>query len=167
MTLAVRDSRGLRLSTEQESGVTEVIAVIATQPAAPSPAASLLVVDDSEVNRDALCRHLRRQGYSVTAAHDGSAALTLISQGSFDLVLLDVMMPGLNGFEVLEKIRRAHSPTELPVIMASANDQSEDIVQALKLGANDYLTKPIDFPVALARVQTHLALKGAIQQSVR
>jgi len=128
--------------------------------------AALLVVDDSEGNRDALCRRLQRRGYAVTGASDGLQALALVAQGGFDLVLLDVMMPGLNGLEVLEQIRQTHPATELPVIMASAKDQSEDIVRALELGANDYVTKPIDFEVALARVRTHLALKRAVHQVV-
>jgi len=73
-------------------------------------------------------------------------------------VLLDIMMPGISGIEVLKKLRETYSPTELPIIMATAKHQSKDIVEALKLGANDYVTKPLDFPVVLARVQTHLTL---------
>ncbi len=125
---------------------------------------SLLVVDDSEANRDALSRRLQRRGYAVTVASDGAQALALIAQGHFDLVLLDIMMPGLNGLEVLQRLRQTHPATELPVIMASAKDQSEDIVRALELGASDYVTKPIDFAIALARVRTQLALKRSVQQ---
>jgi two-component system sensor histidine kinase/response regulator len=77
----------------------------------------------------------------------------------FDLVLLDVMMPGLNGFEVLQIIRQKQSIAELPIIMATARDENEDIIAGFKLGANDYVTKPINFPVLLARVQTQLQLK--------
>jgi class 3 adenylate cyclase len=124
---------------------------------------SLLVVDDSEMNRDMLTRRLVRRGYTVAAAENGRQALAMIASQPFDLVVLDIMMPGLSGLQVLEDLRRRHAPSELPVIMATAKDQSEDIVLALKLGANDYVTKPLDFPVVLARVQTQLSLKRAMQ----
>lgn len=125
---------------------------------------SILVVDDSEPNRDALCRRLQRRGYVVTAAKEGNQALALIAEQRFDLVLLDVMMPGLNGLEVLQIIRETHPGTELPVIMATAKDESADIVRALELGASDYVTKPLDFAVVLARVRTQLSLKRSVQQ---
>ena len=73
-------------------------------------------------------------------------------------------MPGMNGLEVLKILREAHTATDLPIIMATARRESEDIVKALAMGANDYVTKPLDFPVVLARVQTHLALKRAAEQ---
>jgi sigma-B regulation protein RsbU (phosphoserine phosphatase) len=119
----------------------------------------LLVVDDNEMNRDMLSRRLMKKGHRVQVAEGGAQALEMIESNAFDLVLLDIMMPGIDGFEVLEKIRGATGPSELPVIMATAKTESEDIVAALKRGANDYVTKPFDFPVVLARVQTQLALK--------
>ncbi|HSE40251.1 MAG TPA: response regulator [Acidobacteriota bacterium] len=121
--------------------------------------ASVLVVDDNEDNRDMLSRRLKKQGYSVAVAEDGHKALEMIGEEKFDLILLDIMMPGISGMEVLKKLRENFTVADLPVIMATAKDQSEDIVAALKLGANDYVTKPLDFPVVLARVQTQLALK--------
>jgi serine/threonine protein kinase/CheY-like chemotaxis protein len=121
----------------------------------------LLVVDDNEVNRDMLSRRLARKGYQVETASNGHEALRMIENGSFDLILLDIMMPGLNGIEVLKILRQKYSTTELPIIMATAKDRSEDVVEALELGANDYVTKPIDFPVVLARVQSHLRTKAA------
>ncbi len=125
---------------------------------------ALLVVDDSEMNRDMLTRRLVRRGYTVAAAENGQQALDMIAAQPFDLIVLDIMMPGLSGLEVLEDLRQRYAPSVLPVIMATAKDQSEDIVLALKLGANDYVTKPLDFPVVLARVQTHLSLKRAMQE---
>lgn len=125
---------------------------------------SILVVDDDESNRDSLCRRLARHGYALTSAADGTEALRLIGARPFDLVLLDVMMPGMSGLEVLEHIRRDRSPADLPVIMATARDQSEEIVHALGLGANDYVTKPLDFPVVLARVRTQVSLKRSVGQ---
>ena len=74
------------------------------------------------------------------------------------------MMPGLDGFEVLKILREHHEPTDLPVIMATAKDDSEDVIHALGLGANDYVTKPLDFPVVVARIQTQISLKRAVEQ---
>ena len=119
----------------------------------------LLVVDDNEMNRDLLSRRLRKKGHQVQVAEGGAEALEMIQSEAFDLVLLDIMMPVMDGFEVLEKIREKLGPSELPVIMATAKSESEDIVAALKIGASDYVTKPFDFPVVLARVHTQLALK--------
>ncbi len=130
----------------------------------PAGQTCVLVVDDNEMNRDMLSRRLQRKGYDVTVAHDGDLALELIRDHRFDLVLLDVTMPGVNGLEVLKILREAHTATDLPIIMATAHRESEDIVKALALGANDYVTKPLDFPVVLARVRTHLALKRAAEQ---
>jgi diguanylate cyclase (GGDEF)-like protein len=122
---------------------------------------ALLVVDDNPENRDMLSRRLERRGFQVTTAPDGPTALELVGDHHFDLVLLDVMMPGMNGLEVLRRIREARSLTDLPVIMVTARDQSQDVVEALGLGANDYITKPVDFPIALARVRTQLAARRA------
>ena len=124
-----------------------------------TPAGSLLIVDDEEMNRDMLARRLEHKGYSVATADNGTKALAMVERHSFDLILLDVMMPDLNGLEVLGLLRRLHSPAELPVIMVTARDQSCDVVEALTLGSNDYVTKPIDFPVVLARIATQVAQK--------
>src|SRR5262247_1914356 len=122
---------------------------------------ALLVVDDDEYNRDLLCRRLERKGYAATAAASGQEALELMQEQAFDLVLLDIMMPELDGTAVLKMIRETFTAPQLPVIMVSAKDESEDIVGALSLGANDYVTKPIDFPVVFARIQTQLSRKKA------
>ena len=124
---------------------------------------SLLVVDDNELNRDALSRRLRQRGYDVALAADGEQALELAASRGFDLVLLDVEMPGLSGLDVLARLRETCSRIDLPVIMVTARAQGTDIVDALNLGANDYVTKPVDFPVALARIETHLSHKAAVE----
>ena len=124
---------------------------------------TLLVVDDNEMNRDMLSRRLAKRGYEVLVAEDGYRALEMIEEQDFDVVLLDIMMPGIDGYEVLERLRREHGPGDLPVIMATAKDESQDIVRALELGANDYVTKPFDFAVVRARVSTQVALKKAQQ----
>lgn len=120
----------------------------------------ILVVDDNEMNRDMLSRRLGRKGYFVETAEGGKKALELIEKVHFDIVLLDIMMPEMDGFEVLDILRKTHSQDNLPVIMVTAKGQSEDIVKSLQMGANDYITKPVDFPVALARTETHLHIKS-------
>lgn len=129
--------------------------------------ARLLVVDDNEMNRDMLSRRLARKGHDVAVASNGAEALELISAQAFDVVLLDIMMPGISGLEVLQRVRKTRSPTELPIIMATAKTESADIVEALRLGANDYVTKPLDFKVVLARVATQLGLKRATEEVLR
>lgn len=129
--------------------------------AAPAATARLLIVDDVRENRDILRRRFERQGFHVTEADGGVAALDLIGRETFDLILLDIMMPDIAGLEVLAKVRTKFSPGELPVIMVTAKTQSEDIVEALGIGANDYITKPVDFSIALARVITQLDRKRA------
>jgi diguanylate cyclase (GGDEF)-like protein/PAS domain S-box-containing protein len=123
---------------------------------------SLLVVDDNDDNRDVLSRRLRAKGYLVSVAADGPEALALIEREPYDLVLLDVEMPGMSGLDVLSAVRVHRSQTQLPIIMVTARSEGADIVEALGLGANDYLTKPVDFAVALARIRTHLAHKWAV-----
>ncbi len=120
---------------------------------------SLLVVEDSELNRDLLSRSLRRKGYHVQTAESGTRALELIAKGDFDLVLLNIALSQVNGLEVLGRIRKTHTRWGLPVIMVTGQNDSEQAVSALNLGANDCITTPIDFPVAFARITTHLSLK--------
>ena len=132
------------------------------------PLGHILVVDDEEVNCDLLRRRLERKGYSVDTVGDGSGALEKIQNEHFNMVLLDIMLPVVDGITVLKTIREEFSASELPVIMVSAKDDSEGIVEALQLGANDYITKPVDFPVALARIDTQLShrrMKMALQES--
>jgi diguanylate cyclase (GGDEF)-like protein len=131
--------------------------------APPEPKARILVVDDVADNRDILVRRLVRRGFDAVEATGGRDALAKLEQQSFDVVLLDIMMPDLGGNEVLKTLRHTRSDIELPVIMVSAKSQSEDVVESLNLGANDYITKPIDFSVALARIGTQLARKRAAE----
>lgn len=121
----------------------------------------LLVVDDIADNRIILSRRLVRRGFDVVEASGGRQALELIAEQDFDVVLLDIMMPDMNGVDVLKVIRETRSPSVLPVIMVTANSQSADTVTALTLGANDYVTKPVDFAVVQARIDVQVARKRA------
>ncbi len=109
---------------------------------------SLLVVDDNEMNRDMLRRRLQRQGYRVTMAVDGRQALEIMNREPFDLVLLDIMLPVMNGYEVLEELRANQALSQIPVIITTALDESDGKAKCLELGAEDYLTKPFN-PVLL------------------
>jgi diguanylate cyclase (GGDEF)-like protein/PAS domain S-box-containing protein len=126
----------------------------------------LLIVDDNEMNRDMLARRLARKGYVIGLAENAKGLLERVKQDAVDLVLLDIEMPEVSGLDALKALREHYSAAELPIIMVTAKTQSDDIVTALDLGANDYLTKPIDFPVAVARIGTQLSHKQA-QESLK
>ncbi len=121
----------------------------------------VLVVDDDRENREILARMLARHGYDVLTAESGEAALERLDEQLPDLVLLDVIMTGMNGFDVLKVIRNRHRDTELPVIMVTAESERENVVRAFREGANDYLTKPLDPQITLARVSLQLRLSRA------
>ena len=119
-------------------------------------AALILVVDDNEMNRDMLSRRLKRQEYDVVMAEDGEKALELLQMHAFDLVLLDIMMPKLSGYEVLEQIKKNPATQHLPVIMISAVDDLDSVVKCVEMGAEDYLFKPFNPVLLKARVSASL-----------
>lgn len=121
----------------------------------------VLVVDDVEDNRDLLRRRLMIAHFQVTEAKDGLACLAALDKERFDAVLLDFMMPGLDGFETLQRIRAKWSKTELPVIMVTARDEDPMIVKCLEAGANDFVAKPFSFAVLQARLRAHLPAQKA------
>jgi diguanylate cyclase (GGDEF)-like protein len=130
-------------------------------------APSLLVVDDVAENRELLIRRFGRRGFQVDEAESGARALALIEEGQYDIVLLDIMMPVMDGLEVLQRLRAKYSPDALLVIMVTGKSQSEDVAGALELGANDYLMKPVDFAIAFARVKTQVERKRAVEELTR
>ena len=118
----------------------------------------LLVVDDDAVNR-ALLQRIFENEYAIVCAANGMQALECLDQDSFDIVLLDLMMPGIDGFEVLDRIRQNPALADLPVIIISAKSDNSDVVHGLEMGAHDYIAKPIHIDIVRARVQTQLTLK--------
>src|SRR5262245_23579969 len=116
------------------------------QPVRPT-GATLLLVDNDPNNREMLSRRLVRDGYPVVCARSGPDALEMVRQHRIDAVLLDAAMPNMNGVDMLRRLRESRSVVDLPVIMVTANDRSADLIDALDAGANDYVTKPIDFPI--------------------
>lgn len=120
---------------------------------------NMLIVDDEPINLQVLQHHLAGGLYDITTALNGEEALKAMNSGKrFDMVLLDIMMPRMSGYEVCQRIREKHLPSELPVIMITAKNQVRDLVEGLSFGANDYISKPFSKQEFLARVQTHLHL---------
>jgi two-component system sensor histidine kinase ChiS len=121
----------------------------------------ILIVDDEPVNIQVLINHLSLQNYFLTQASNGTEALAAIEQGfKPDLILLDVMMPRMTGYEACQKIREKFPANEVPILMLTAKNQVNDLVEGLSVGANDYLTKPISKTELLARIKTHLRLSN-------
>jgi serine phosphatase RsbU (regulator of sigma subunit) len=127
--------------------------------AAHIPAGTILVVDDNEMNRDLLSRRLRRDGHTVIVAEHGRAAIDRLGEQPFDLVLLDIMMPELTGYEVLEMMKGDATLQQIPVVMITAATEEESIVRCLLLGADDHLPKPFNPQILRARVASSLAKK--------
>ncbi len=121
---------------------------------------ALLVVDDIEDNRYTLIRRLNRQGYeNVVEAENGRQALDLMRERAFDLVLLDIMMPEMDGYEMLEEVKSDPNLRDIPVIMISAIDEMDSVVKCIELGAEDYLPKPFNRTLLQARVGASLEKK--------
>lgn len=151
----------------------------AAEPRVPAPAPTrarapdmagggrVLVVDDNDANRDLLSRRLAQQGHTAVTAGDGDTALRLARGGGFDLMLLDIQMPGMDGFEVMAHLQADPALAELPVIVISADAQLQSAVRAIELGADDYLPKPFEPVLLRARVDRALARKRArdVEQS--
>jgi class 3 adenylate cyclase len=119
----------------------------------------VLVVDDNEVNRDLLSRRLIRQGHTVVVAANGRQALEEVRSQSFDLILLDIMMPEMNGYELLEVLKSDATLRHIPVVMISALDDIESVVRCIELGAEDYLFKPFNPIILKARISACLEKK--------
>ncbi len=121
--------------------------------------ASLLVVDDGESNRDLLSRRLDRQGFHVEVAENGRQALQMIRHQKFDLILLDLIMPEMNGYQVLETIKADKELNPIPVIMISALDEIDSVVRCIEMGAEDYLQKPFNQVILNAKISASLERK--------
>lgn len=126
----------------------------------------ILLVDDDKVSGSLLEKKLIKKSFDVTFVLSGKDALEQLKESTFDLILLDIMMPDMSGVEVLDELRKDYDRFELPVIMVTSKDQSSDIVDALKRQASDYVTKPVNFDVALARIETQLTVKSLYEESL-
>jgi serine phosphatase RsbU (regulator of sigma subunit) len=130
-----------------------------TAPTDAASGSSILVVDDNELNRDLLSRRLRKGGHRVQVAEHGLRALEMLAAEPFDLVMLDIMMPEMNGYEVLERLKADPALCHVPVIMITAVDDEASVVRCIELGAEDYMPKPFNPSLLRARVSSSLAKK--------
>jgi len=120
---------------------------------------SILMVDDNPKNLQLLGTTLRNEGYQVEFATNGRIALNWVNKKNFDLILLDIMMPEMSGYEVCEQIRKIEAYNDVPIVFLTAKTEKESVVYGFKLGAQDYITKPFDTAELLARVRTQLELR--------
>lgn len=120
---------------------------------------TIMLVEDSDFDRHLIKVMLQKKfSFTIIEEKSGEAAIEKIEKEKIDLVLLDFMMTGMDGYQTLTEIRKKHNAIELPVIMVTAKSESADIIQCLQAGANDYITKPINLEVAAMRIRTHLTL---------
>jgi len=131
----------------------------------PTQSGSLLVVDDQESNRNFLLRSFKKQGFDVQEAENGAIALEMIRSQDFDLILLDIMMPGVNGYQVLAELKNDEKLRHIPVIMISSLDEIDGVVRCIKMGAEDYLQKPIHHVILNAKVSATLERKRLHEKS--
>src|SRR6266576_4146606 len=137
-----------------------------TNPSPSTPAISLLVVDDNSMNRIMLSRYITKLGYQATLVENGRQALDKLQGEPFDLVLLDVQMPKMDGYEVLEHLKADPRLRDIPVIMISAVEELESVVTCIELGAQDYLPKPFNSVLLRARLTACLERKRLRDQEV-
>ena len=123
----------------------------------------ILIVDDTPANIDVLLRLLSEEGFEISIAMTGEAALTLVEKNRPDLILLDVMMPGIDGFETCKRLKTNPNNRDIPVIFVTAKTELEDIVRGFEVGGVDYVTKPYKREEVLSRIKTHLKIERLIQ----
>lgn len=121
----------------------------------------ILVVDDIKKNIQVLGSVLGKEGYAVSYATDGGKALDMTATEDFDIILLDIMMPGMDGFEVCQKLKKYPQTREIPILFLTAKSEQDDIIRGFHHGAVDYLTKPFNTAELIARVKTQISLRQA------
>ena len=150
----------VKVDESMVAGLLKSIKPVAPSKLLPEETGHILVVDDLEPNRDLLSRRLKKDGHRVAMAAGGAEALAMLRAGSFDLVLLDLMMPGMNGFDVLAEMKRDEELMLVPVIMVSALDETDSVIRCIEAGADDYLPKPINPILLRARIKSGLEKKA-------
>ncbi len=136
------------------------------QHTADSSRRKILIVDDEPINIQVLLNHLSVRNYLADYALNGLDAISKIDNNHYDLILLDIMMPRMSGYDVCKEVRKKHTPYELPVIILTAKNRSDDLIAAFEVGANDYLIKPLDRTELFARIETQLSLKNAVNDAI-
>lgn len=151
-------AKALQIIRDLDEAAEKALHLPGKEPPALQNARRVLVVDDEPINRRVLENHLELARYAVISAETGEEALDRIKNDTPDVVLLDVMMPGMSGYDVCLQARASFTPQDLPIIMMTAKNQASDLVDAFSAGANDYLTKPFHASELLARIAFHLDL---------
>ncbi|MCP4914776.1 MAG: response regulator [Oligoflexia bacterium] len=128
---------------------------------------TILIVDDDHINGKVFGKRLTKRGYTVELVHSGQECLDVIAQNSNYIILLDIVMPEMNGIEVLLKLRETYSSSELPIIMITAKDETEQIVECLEMGANDFIAKPVNIDIATARINATFNLLEMSERSIK
>ncbi|HSB33569.1 MAG TPA: response regulator, partial [Nitrospirota bacterium] len=168
IAIFTRSSRGMKdpalafsdASSMAQSVMSDIPALEENRPSLASAyRGSLLVVDDNEISRDLMRRQLERQGHTVTIAENGRQALEIMQTRSFDMVLLDIMMPEMSGYQVLKRLKSDDIYRDVPVIVISALDDMDSVVRCIRMGAEDYLLKPFNQVLLKARIRTCLENK--------
>ena len=121
--------------------------------------AEILIVDDIPANLNVLCQVLEPEGYNIIAAPSGEVALQIAARAQPDLIILDIMMPGMDGFETCRRLKANQSTADIPVIFITAKDETESLVEGFQVGGVDYITKPFQHEEVRVRVRTHLTIK--------
>jgi signal transduction histidine kinase len=148
----------------KETQLSEKFNVMTDQNNSQSNPSVILIVDDNPQNLQLLGRILQENNFEIEFAISGATALDWINNKNFDLILLDINMPGMDGFEVCTRIRSDSSMNHVPIIFLSAETERDSILKGFELGAQDYITKPFDSRELLARIRTHLALKDTLEK---
>jgi PleD family two-component response regulator len=151
------------MHNQQTQGAT-ISAPTAKEPTLSSPKGNILIVDDSLANLRLLTQMLAKRGYKVRPLTNGLQALEAAWLMPPDLILLDIMMPEIDGYEVCERLKADAQPRDIPVIFISALDETQDKVKAFTVGGVDYIPKPFQVEEVLARVETHLALRRIVEK---
>ncbi len=124
----------------------------------------ILIVDDAKFMRTLLSKTLDEEGYDTSTAESGTDALKRFAAEGADMIIMDIKMKDMDGIEALKELRKKHDRAQLPILMATAQGETDEVVAAFKAGANDYVKKPISFPILFARMETQLQLKKMIAQ---
>lgn len=119
----------------------------------------ILIVDDNQENLKVISNFLKKKGYKIALALNGKSAFKVLDNNKIDLILLDIMMPGMDGFEVCKILKEKPGTKEIPIIFLTAKTDTEDIVKGFKIGGADYITKPFNKEELFARVNNHIQLK--------
>ena len=137
---------------------------LSSRPAQEQEKATLLIVDDNEMTFQAIANYLKGFGFSILGAHSGEEALQQASQHKPDLILLDIILPGIDGFETCRRLKREQATKDIPVIFMTALSDTADKVKAFESGGADYIMKPHHYAEVISRVNTHLTLRTLQRQ---